>query len=208
MTIEIRTEQAIETARIALLLGDVERATKHPCGKRETDTTHSLMLVWVACELAERENVRRPALLNAGLVAQLAAVHDATEAFAGDTQTLRISPELLAEKEAREDGAAEEIYRRVPGHFLSDLLRIYREQRVREARFVRAVDKALPKLTHLLNGGLAFQDLGMGWPEFLERMRVQDDEIEAYAPDVEFPVLWELRRSLIGSVARMLMAAS
>lgn len=53
-SLETRTEQAIETARIALLLGDVERATKHPCGKRETDTTHSLMLVWVACELARR----------------------------------------------------------------------------------------------------------------------------------------------------------
>jgi 5'-deoxynucleotidase YfbR-like HD superfamily hydrolase len=77
--------RALRLARISLAFGRVERATKHEDGVRpETDTDHTVMLGFVACELAP-QRLRRP------LVAAYSMVHDMKEVYAGDTQTLTIT---------------------------------------------------------------------------------------------------------------------
>jgi putative hydrolase of HD superfamily len=189
----------LELARLALRFGQVRRVTLHPDGERESDTTHTVMLIWIACALAGRAG------LNVGLVAQLAAVHDMPEALVGDVQTLRISDEDRARKEEREDEAAEAIATRFldgPAEWVGETLGIYRAQAVPEARFVRAVDKMLPKLTHLLNGGAAIHAIGVERGQFEESMARQTAELEAYAG--EFREALDLRLAMVPMVADLL----
>jgi putative hydrolases of HD superfamily len=187
-------DDLVKLAEYALRFGAVSRLTMHPDGQAESDTTHTVMLVWVGCSLAARQGG-----LDVGMVAQLAAVHDAPEAFVGDTQTLRICPVEREQKEARERWAAGLFDCFDPNlSWVSESLRLYRRQELPEARFVRAVDKLVPKLTHLLNGCAAIVKLGMGAKEFRLRMQEQDAELEAYAG--EFSELRELRRELVHRV--------
>lgn len=146
--------QATLLARIALAFGRVERATRHDDGVRpETDTDHTVMLGLVACELA-------PAHLDRARIAAFALVHDLVEVYAGDTQTLTITSQGMASKMAREDAARERLVAELgPGSWLADMLATYEHQKEPEARFVRLVDKVLPKLTHAFNACAAAKPL-------------------------------------------------
>ncbi|MBL8605197.1 MAG: HD domain-containing protein [Myxococcales bacterium] len=146
--------RALTLAQIALAFGRVERATRHEDGLRpETDTDHTVMLGFVACELA-------PPHLDRARVAAFSLVHDLVEVYAGDTQTLVISPEIVAAKRAREAAARVRLTGELgDGSWLAEILTIYEAQREPEARFVRLVDKVLPKLTHGFNGCVAAQSL-------------------------------------------------
>ena len=152
--IDASLAQAMRLARISLAFGRVERATRHEDGIRpETDTDHTVMLGLVACELAPPE-LKRPK------VAAFSLVHDIVEVYADDTQTLVISPEGLAAKKAREDAARARITEELgAGSWLSEMLSAYEQQVEPEARFVRLVDKILPKLTHAFNGCCAAMTL-------------------------------------------------
>ena len=143
----IPLDRVLVLARIALAFGRVERATFHEDGVRpETDTDHTVMLGIVACELA-------PAHLDRAKVAAFALVHDLAEVYAGDTQTLVISAEGMIAKRDREDAARARLATELgAGSWVAEILATYEEQQVPEARFVRAIDKVLPKLTHFFNG--------------------------------------------------------
>lgn len=138
--------RATQLARIALAFGRVGRATRHDDGVRvESDTDHTVMLGLVACELA-------PPHLDRGHIAIFALVHDLAEVYAGDTQTLTITPEQMAAKRAREDAARVRLCNELgPSSWIANALAVYEQQRLPEARFVRLMDKVLPKLTHALN---------------------------------------------------------
>lgn len=138
--------RALRLARVALAFGRVERVTRHEDGVRpETDTDHTVMLGLIACELA-------PANLDRAKVAAFALVHDLVEIYAGDVQTLVITPEIIAAKQAREESARTRLTAELgEGSWLAGLLATYEEQREPEARFVRLMDKVLPKLTHAFN---------------------------------------------------------
>lgn len=123
------------------------RITLHPDGERpETDSDHTVMLTVIACDLC-------PPSLNRGVVAQFAIVHDLVEAYAGDTQTLKIDADQRAAKDAREAAALARI-RQEFGAFswMVQTIEAYELQASPEARYVKVLDKVLPKLTHLLNG--------------------------------------------------------
>lgn len=139
-------DRALTIARIALAFGRVERATLHEDGVRpETDTDHTVMLGFVACELA-------PAHLDRTKVAAYSLVHDLVEVYALDTQTLIITPAGMAEKRVREDAARSRLVGELGGgSWIAAMLATYEEQREPEARFVRLIDKVLPKLTHAFN---------------------------------------------------------
>lgn len=143
-------ERALRLAQIALAFGRVDRLTRHEDGLRpETDTDHTVMLGLVACELA-------PGHLDRARVAAFSLVHDLREVYAKDTPTLVISPEGRAAKRAREDAAGVRLAAELGnGSWLAGLLATYEAQRVPEARFVRLMDKVLPKLAHALNGCVA-----------------------------------------------------
>lgn len=139
--------RALLLARISLAFGRVERATLHDDGVRpETDTDHTVMLGLVACELA-------PPGLDRAKIAAFALVHDLVEVYSGDTQTLVISPDAVAAKQEREAAARSRLTAELGGgSWIAGLLATYEQQQEPEARFVRVVDKVLPKLTHAFNG--------------------------------------------------------
>lgn len=194
---QILADRLVDLARLSLLFGRVDRITFHEDGKRpESDTDHTVMLGLAACAIAQETGD-----LDVGLVAQFALVHDLVEAYAGDMPTLRaLTSDRKAEKKAREHAA----FSRIMGEFGLDLPWIdqtiaeYERQQWREARFVRALDKLMPKLTHLLNGGVTLRAEGMGVEELRARYDLQEQELLAYAAD--FPALMDLRAELVGRV--------
>jgi len=148
VTAASRLDLSLRLARLCLDLGAVSRATRHPDGVTpESDTTHTVMLTAIACSLADDFG------LDAGKVAQLATVHDIVEAHTGDVDTLGITPEARAAKERAEAAAAAVLHREFAGTWLSSTLAEYDAQQSPEARFVRYLDKLMPRLTHTLNGG-------------------------------------------------------
>jgi len=173
-------EAAFAIGRLALALGRVNRLTRHEDGVRpETDTDHTVMVGWLAGELA-------PPNLSADRIAAFALAHDAVEAIAGDVQTLRIDAEGLAAKRRAEDEARATLRARLGWRsWLVQTIEAYERQTEPEARFVRLVDKIVPKLTHALNGGAAVGEIGMGLDEL--RAAHARQLVELAALGAEFP---------------------
>ncbi len=197
-------DAVIDLGRLALAFGRIDRtAVYHPDGVTpESDTDHTVMLGWVACALAARCFPQ----LDPGLVAQFALVHDMPEVYAGDTPTLRISDEGMAAKARRERAAVErlsgEFGHRLP--WLPAVLALYEQQELPEARFVRAADKVLPKIVHLLDGCAGLRELGMDAAELAEVFERQRAGMERYAG--EFAELMALRAELVSRVTGALAA--
>lgn len=187
-----------QIARQSLAFGLVTRATYHEDGvTKESDTTHTVMLGLIACAFA----AAHPELgLDVGLVAQYALVHDLPEAYAGDTSTLRaLDPDAAQAKEDRERAAAERIAAETSAlPWLATMIEVYEARQVPEARYVKAMDKVLPKLTHILNGGVSIHEGGMSIEDVAARYVEQDEEIRKYAAD--FPAIFDLRHELIGDL--------
>ena len=141
-------------AALALRFSRVERVTRHEDGVRpETDADHVVMLALVACELS-------PAGLSQPKIAEFAIVHDLVEAYAGDTQTLQIDAAGRAAKDARERAALERLRVEFGAHsWIVFMIEEYERQASPEARYVKLLDKVLPKLTHLTNGCAAARAL-------------------------------------------------
>lgn len=190
----VDTDSVIALALLVLRFGRVERITLHEDGAtRESDTDHTVMLGLVACAFAANHLPD----LDPGLVGQYALVHDLVEAYVGDTPTLRITPEERVHKANREHAAYERISRefwRLP--WLAGTIAEYETLITPEARYVRAMDKLLPKVTHILNCGATLRMQGISREELRSRYAEQLTEITAYAAD--FPPLLALRAELIG----------
>ena len=187
----------LSLAGLSLALGEEERVTLHPDGRRESVATHSVMLVMVACTVAAAAN-RAQALdspmtweyqkpFNIGLVAQFAAIHDVPEVAPGgpgDVDTfLTTDPEALAEKDACEDNAIERLARVYPS-WLGPLVVRYRAQKEPEARLVRYLDKTLPKMTLALSGAAQFKN-NATTPEYFEAfVAKQRADLDAQYPEL------------------------
>lgn len=169
------TVQAIvDLGKLALAFGKVDRITCHPDGTTpESDTDHTVMLGLVACAFAERFAPE----LDRGKIAQFALVHDLVEVYAGDTATARIMTDAdHASKEEREMAALAQIRSEFDAElpWIGETIAAYERRDTPEARFIKVVDKALPKITNILNGGVTFRgqkhDLVSG-KEFLLHQR-------------------------------------
>jgi putative hydrolase of HD superfamily len=196
------TDAVIALGQLALAFGRVNRITFHEDGTTpESDTDHTVMLGLIACALADGTD------LDTGLIAQFALVHDLVEVYAGDTATLRaLSDTAKADKKAREHAAFLRIKREF-GDSLPWLLATlgdYEAQIGREARFIRAVDKLLPKITHIANECATLRAQGVGPVELAARYDQQERELMEYA--AEFPVVFELRADLVGRVMGLFRA--
>jgi 5'-deoxynucleotidase YfbR-like HD superfamily hydrolase len=143
---------ALRAAELALKFGRVDRVTRHEDGIRsETDTDHTVMLGILGVAFAQRFQPD----LNLGLIALFSLVHDLPEAHAGDTNTSgRLTEEEKKKKFDREYNAWLQIQCDFGGTlpWIGRTIADYDSQSCREARYVRAFDKILPKLTHILNG--------------------------------------------------------
>jgi putative hydrolase of HD superfamily len=191
----------VRLGALGLTLGRVNRITYHGDGVTpESDTDHTVMLGLVACAFAARHLPE----LDIGLVAQFALVHDLVEAYAGDTPTLRIDSEQKRVKALREAVALSQIETEFRDSYpwLSQLIARYEVRKAPEARYVKAMDKLVPKITHILNGCRTIRDQGMNPTELADRYTEQFYELQGYAAD--FPALFELRGQLLIHVWAMM----
>lgn len=152
-------EKAILSLCSLLLdFGKVERITCHQDGvTHESDTDHTVMLAVFGSALAFQLYPN----LDIGLVAQFALVHDLVEVYAGDTPTLiDMTEDFMSEKKARETTAlekiAEEFWHTFP--WIHTTIERYEKLDTKEARFIKVLDKILPKITVVLNGAKYLND--------------------------------------------------
>lgn len=202
MNIESLTTDVIRLGQMALQFGRTMRITKHEDGERlESDTDHTVMLGLIATAFAAKFYRDR---LDLGKVAQFALVHDLVEVYAGDTNTLRhLSAEQQADKGRREWEAWLFIKRSIATlPWVAEMIEEYEKQEAPEARYVRAMDKLLPKITHLLNHGVVLAEQGMFHDELVKRYdEIQLPDMLSYAG--EFIELFDLRAELVRRVMSM-----
>lgn len=148
-------------------------------GTPESDTDHTVMLAVLACAVAARY---RPAL-NIGKVAQYALVHDLVEAYCSDTPLWpHLDPAAKKKKEAEKKEKEKEALVRIKKEFplfpwLHETIERYEKLGDPEARFVKALDKAMAALLHNLNDGLSYEIGGLLDPAVLQE-RVHRRTIE------------------------------
>lgn len=142
-------------SEVALVLGEISerfsrvyRGPRYADNKPESDVEHSFMLGMIAPEIAHLYFPQ----LNPYLVGEYSKVHDLVEVKTGDVITFSLTEEQLAEKEANEQRALEELLDELPP-YTSSLLREYEKQETPEARFVRAVDKLMPFVVDIVGQG-------------------------------------------------------
>lgn len=174
-------------------LTTAETACYHPDRvTKESDTDHTVMLGWLACAFASRFFFE----LDLGLVAQFALIHDAVEVYAGDTQTLRISAPEREAKKVREAESSERIEQEFGATlpWFPHLIWCYERQNTPEARFIKAMDKFLPKIVHLLDRMAGLREFGIDKPELETMLADQTAAVAEYAG--EFEMLMEIRAEL------------
>ena len=171
-------------SRLVLRFGQVHRVTLDAEGRPESDTTHTVMLALLAGALCGHEEVP----LDREAVVALALVHDLAEAYAGDVSTVRaLSLSAAAAKAAREEDALDLIRQELAGlPWIVALIDRYEAQACPESRWVRYLDKVLPKLTHRDNGCVVPRAAGMDLAEFRERHAFQGAELAARYPEFSF----------------------
>jgi putative hydrolase of HD superfamily len=187
-------DAVIALGKLSLLFGRRYRVTYHEDGLTgESVTDHTVMLGLTACAVAAR---LRPDL-NLGKVAINALVHDVVEVYALDTSTVRIlSADAKAAKKARERASferiADELGLALP--WLIESIEEYERQDTPEAVWVWGFDKALPKITHIANGGVTLHSEGVTRAEIAGRYDHQERELAARGVD---PALIDLRHDLV-----------
>jgi len=153
-------DKTIELARMLLQFGLTTRATHHEDKVTlETDTTHSVMLGIMASAFADKFAPQ----LDKGKIAQFALVHDLVEVYAGDTPTMHImSEEEKGGKEAREAASLARIKEEFSSTYpwIHKTIEEYESLASPEARFIKVIDKALPKMVHIINEGTTARSLG------------------------------------------------
>jgi putative hydrolase of HD superfamily len=176
---EEQTKAVIDLGNLILQFGKVDRATYFPDGVTpESDTDHTVMLGIIACAFADAFAPE----LDRGKIAQFALVHDLAEVYAGDTHTLGIQTEQQKkEKEEREYEALERIKREFDSVFpwIGKTIESYESLDTSEARFVKFVDKVLPKITHLLSSGVRLRQSGIGKEDMERHHKHQYESISA-----------------------------
>ena len=179
-------ERALLTARLALALGRVDRATYHEDGRRkETDTDHTVMLALLVADLAQLPTLRDR--VDLGKLLAFALVHDVVEAYAGDTVSIDLTPEQRREKAAREADALSRLRNEFgPDAWIVQTIEDYERQDTIEARLVYYADKIAPKFTHAMNGGCTLRKLGVD----MDLVSEQGQRLAAKNPDL--PELTEL----------------
>lgn len=180
----------VALAQLCLQFARVERATRHEDGKRpETDSDHTVMLGIFACACAARFVPH----LDLGLVAQYSIVHDFVEVHSGDVFSLGMSAQTRLTKEAAEHAAFERLRSELATlPWVTNTIAEYEKLDSEEARFVKIMDKVLPKLTHLLNGGEALRAQGVNFDKAHADHLKQRQMMAAEYPQEQALLLFDL----------------
>lgn len=151
----------LDLGALVFAFAKTDRITRHPDGvSLESDTDHTVMLGIAACAFASRFAPH----LDIGKIAQFALVHDLVEVYAGDVVTSHstFTEADQKDKEEREAEALARIKREFDDElpWIGDTIESYEKLNTPEARFVKTVDKSMPKIANILNKGITFKAQG------------------------------------------------
>lgn len=193
------TQALVDIGELILKFAKVNRATFHEDGERyESDTDHTVMLSVCACALAERLYKDS---LDIGLVAQFAIIHDLVEVHAGDTDSFGIDEKTKLDKDKREHASLLLIKDKFDTVYpwIGKTIEKYELLDTKEARFVKTLDKAMSKITHMLNNGAYFKKKGLTeeemWRDYTTVVVTAEEKYGA-----EFKEITEMMRELMGHI--------
>jgi 5'-deoxynucleotidase YfbR-like HD superfamily hydrolase len=149
----------INLGALALKFARVNRVTYHEDGRTpESDTDHTVMLGLIACAYAARYATH----LDVGKIAAFSLIHDLVEVYAGDTPTVTKVAWDKKKKHEREMRALKRIQKEFSQTlpWIHKTIAQYESLKDPEARFVKTMDKVMPKITHFLNGGKTLKKYG------------------------------------------------
>lgn len=143
--------KCLNLAKTIFKFGRTYRITYHDDGvTKESDTDHTVMLNIFACALASKYAPE----LDLGLISQFAIVHDFIEVYCGDTDTSKGLTDLERNnKKYREMLALKKLEKDYGEDFpwLIETVKKYESLDTNEAKFIKVLDKVMPKLSHILN---------------------------------------------------------
>lgn len=178
----------VDIGKLILQFAKVNRVTLHEDGKRlESDTDHTIMLSVSALALGSRLYKDK---LDLGMVAQFAIIHDLVEVYAMDTDSFGITAEGKKAKDEREYQAFLRIQEEFKDVYpwIPEMIEKYEALDTIEARFVKTVDKAMSKITHILNDGQYFKNRGLSeedmWRDYTTLVRTAETKYGAEFPEV------------------------
>lgn len=193
--VQTNVDGLVDIGRFVMSFAQVNRVTRHPDGVRyESDTDHTVMLSVCACAVASKLYKNT---LDIGLVAQFAIVHDLVEVYAQDVNTINIEQDKAEEKRALEEEAVEKIITRFESIYpwIGETVVRYERKDTKEARFVKTLDKAMTRITNILNKGATLRALGTSRADIVRHFEKQFTYYEGLCGE-EFPELFCLIKSL------------
>lgn len=138
----------LQISQLTIDFANIERIPRYCKDRRENNAEHSFMLALAGIEIV---STYYPGL-DAGLASSLALVHDIPEIKTDDVATFDISDEQLQQKYKAEAESLPALLEELPTH-IADLLSIYEEQKMPEARVIRHLDKLLPHAVNISGAG-------------------------------------------------------
>ncbi len=190
------SNKVLELGELALDFSKINRMTLHQDGVRpESDTDHTFMLSIISNSIACKFYKDS---LDLGLVSQFAILHDLVEVYAGDTDSLvNSSTEAKKIKEEKELESLLKLKDKFGYVFpcIHETIERYEAQDTKEARFVKIVDKILPKITSTLNNCVAIKKRKTK-DEYRDFINAQVVQFEKYF--VEFPELLDIFNHING----------
>ena len=172
----LEIDQLKQVLRQSLLTGD---------RRRENDAEHSWHLCIMAVVLAEYAADEFDLLRTLKML----LIHDLVEIDAGDT--FAYDTEAHADKEEREQKAAERIFKLLPSDQARELRDLWDEFELRqtpEARYAAALDRLQPLLLNFHTGGAGWRRHGIRKDQVIEYNRHMKDGA---------PALWTYARDMI-----------
>lgn len=174
----------VSLGQLILQFARTNRFTFHEDGVTpESDTDHTVMLAILACACAEKFAPN----LNRGKIAELALIHDLVEVHAKDTPTLK--PLDIKGKQIKKD-LEEKALKKIEKDFgsvfpwIHQTIREYESLTSPEARFIKAMDKLMPKITSILNKGTTERSFGFSKSDELAKLYTeQQKNIAEWTPE-------------------------
>jgi putative hydrolase of HD superfamily len=177
-----------DVVRMVFDFARIDRVTMAPDGTLESDADHTVMMSVLSCAVASKYYKD----LDLGLVAQFAIVHDLLEVYTGDFDTFKTvdNDQLFVDKKKLEVQALEKMETRFRSTYpwISDIVDRYERLDTKEARFVKTLDKIIPKVTNVVNGGMYFRKNNLSKEDVEGFKNVQVEKVKnSYG--AEFPEL-------------------
>ena len=143
-------DTVLQINQIVMDLASIERVPRFCVNRKENDAEHSLA---VALQTIVVITNFFPGL-DAGLGGQLAMVHDFPELKTGDISTFRLTDQQLQDKHHNDKAVLPQLLDELPP-YLADLVEMYEEKKLPEAKVVEHIDKLNPNSVNIIGAGVA-----------------------------------------------------